>query len=394
MTQLNGIDCSTKVTASAASVFKENGVKYVGRYLGNSWKSMDQSEADVILHAGLKLVSIWETNPTYADYFTESKGVSDAKEASSSARSLGQEPGSAIYFAVDFDAQPADMTAIVHYFSGIKQGLDSSYKIGVYGSYYVLEQLHSSNAADFYWQTTSWSRGNEAPFTHIFQYRHDVTLAGIQVDYNYFINDAGAWGAAAAQPAPSGGTSSSGTNSGKTQGGTSQPGSSSGSSHGQAATYVIKHGDTLSGIAAKFGTTVNALAQLNGIKNPNLIYAGQTLKIPSGSSSHSGVTQTTYTVRPGDTLSEIAAKFGTTVNALVKLNNIKNPDHIYAGQILKLSGAAASGGTSGHVYYTVKSGDTLSQISLTFGTAVSQIMAWNGIKNPNFILTGQTIRVK
>jgi LysM repeat protein len=96
-----------------------------------------------------------------------------------------------------------------------------------------------------------------------------------------------------------------------------------------AGSYKIQAGDTLSKIAAKFGTTVNELVQLNGIKNPNLIYAGSVLKVPTGGSQY-------YTIKSGDTLSKIAGKFGTTVENLVRLNNIKNPNLIYAGTKIKV----------------------------------------------------------
>jgi peptidoglycan endopeptidase LytE len=92
----------------------------------------------------------------------------------------------------------------------------------------------------------------------------------------------------------------------------------------------VKKGDTLRKIAEKFGTTVDALLKLNpAITNPNLIYVGQAIKIPSGASSH--------VVQKGDTLRIIAGKYGTTVDALLKLNpEIKNPNLIYVGQIIKV----------------------------------------------------------
>ena len=95
-------------------------------------------------------------------------------------------------------------------------------------------------------------------------------------------------------------------------------------------TYVIQPGDTLSEIAQRFGTTTQALAQLNGISNPNLIYAGNTLKIPETSSPRY------YTIQPGDTLSGIAQKFGTTVQALAQANGISDPNLIYAGRTIQI----------------------------------------------------------
>ena len=93
--------------------------------------------------------------------------------------------------------------------------------------------------------------------------------------------------------------------------------------------YTVQAGDSLSAIASRFGTTVAELVSLNNISDPNLIYVGQVLKIPS-----SGNSSRTYTVQAGDTLSYIAAKFGTTVSNLVTLNNISDPNLIYVGQVL------------------------------------------------------------
>ena len=99
-----------------------------------------------------------------------------------------------------------------------------------------------------------------------------------------------------------------------------------------AKTHTVKSGETLSGIATKYGTTYQQLAKINNISNPNLIYAGQVLKL-SGTAS---VAAKTYTVQSGDSLSGIAAKYGTTYQRLAQINNISNPDLIYAGQVIKI----------------------------------------------------------
>lgn len=168
------------------------------------------------------------------------------------------------------------------------------------------------------------------------------------------------------------------------------------SENGAIKYYVVQAGNTLSGIAARFGTTVQALAQLNNITNPNLIYVGQVLKIYGDNKVQRGNNNfsTTYVVQSGDTLSGIAARFGTTVQYLARINGIVNPNLIYVGQILKISssGVSAQRGDS-TATYVVKSGDTLSGIALRFGTTVSNLVALNDISNPNLIYPGQVLKV-
>lgn len=98
--------------------------------------------------------------------------------------------------------------------------------------------------------------------------------------------------------------------------------------------YKVKWGDTLSEIALKYNTTVAHLADINDIKNPNLIYAGERLIISYNHNQE--CQQRIYRIKWGDTLSEIALKYHTTVNTLVRLNSIEDPDLIYSGETLKL----------------------------------------------------------
>lgn len=115
---------------------------------------------------------------------------------------------------------------------------------------------------------------------------------------------------------------------------------------GGCATYhYVHHGETLFRIAKRHGVSTYALAHANGLYDPNHIYAGQKLCIPSGyhhkpiyehpkpvPPGHCGY----YTVKPGDTLSEIAKWHGTTVHVLIKANHLYNPNHLYIGQVLSI----------------------------------------------------------
>lgn len=180
-----------------------------------------------------------------------------------------------------------------------------------------------------------------------------------------------------------------------------------------AASYTVKSGDTLSGIASQYNTTVNQIVSLNQLSNPNLIYVGQVLKLKnsqttnsssssSSSSSTAATTVGTYTVKAGDTLSVIASRYSTSSSTLASLNSLSNPNLIYVGQVLKVSSnASTSSSTSSSANstvttaasYTVKAGDTLSAIAAKYGTTYQALASTNSISNPNDIYVGQVIKV-
>ena len=117
--------------------------------------------------------------------------------------------------------------------------------------------------------------------------------------------------------------------------------------------HVVAPGDNLYRISLRYGTTIGAIQAANGIANPNLIYVGQRLNIPGGGTTP--VPQPTpipgpnpqpapgsYTIVRGDTLANIARRFGTTVQAIVSLNGIANPNLIFAGQVLRIPGGSTT----------------------------------------------------
>jgi LysM repeat protein len=108
---------------------------------------------------------------------------------------------------------------------------------------------------------------------------------------------------------------------------------------GCAQFYTVRYGDTLAKIAARFGTTVSKLANLNGISNPNHIYAGQVLCVKPGGHPPPPPPPPPgkgfwYPVHPGDTLFSLARKFGWSVSYLAGINHLPDPNRIYAGQRL------------------------------------------------------------
>jgi membrane-bound lytic murein transglycosylase D len=208
-----------------------------------------------------------------------------------------------------------------------------------------------------------------------------------------------------------------------------------------AGVYRVRRGDTLASIARRFGVSPTDLAAVNRLRDPNQIHPGQVIELPGGSlsakpgdRSHAGV----YSVRRGDNLDEIAARFGVSVDALIALNGIQNKNRIVAGQTLYVPGppepapapaapespanaraaepalapsaamASASPAAapspsaspsavepaSAPTTYTVRRGDTLEKIAAQTGVSESDLIARNAIRNKHRITAGQTLELR
>ncbi|MEM6530382.1 MAG: LysM peptidoglycan-binding domain-containing protein, partial [Chloroflexota bacterium] len=212
----------------------------------------------------------------------------------------------------------------------------------------------------------------------------------------------------------------------------------------QNVVYTVQGGDTLAAIAARFGTTQQAIINANGLTNPNTLFAGTLLTIPVPAAppaqpaqptsqfgtggpvivapNNPAVSPTstpvpvvvvaatpqfgtggpvagapagqTYTVRTGEGLFEIAVRFGTTAEAIAELNGITNINAIQAGQVLRLpAGSTAQVGTGGPVtnaavrpfQYTVQPGEYVELLALRFGTTIEAISTANDLSNPGLV---------
>lgn len=176
-------------------------------------------------------------------------------------------------------------------------------------------------ANDYNWdmsQAGSRPATGQWPFAAMWQWTSKGRLDGYNgdLDLNEFYGDGAAWDAYAAvngspvpQPTP-----------------TPQPTPPPAPSN----THTVSGGETLSGIAAKYGTTWQHLQAINGLANPNLIFPGQVLRVTGEPVSR------TYTVKSGDTLSGIAGQFGTSWQNLQRINGLANPNLIFPGQVLRV----------------------------------------------------------
>ncbi len=208
----------------------------------------------------------------------------------------------------------------------------------------------------------------------------------------------------------------------------------------QDQTYVVQPGDNLYRIAERFGTTVSALAESNDITLTWQILVGQTLTIPGLSAEPeaapivevAAAEPVYHTVTWGESLATIAQRYAMTLDQVARLNDITNPDLIYVGQQLIVSGApeAAAAGdapalapanvvenlaplplvpnysvalapvlesaatvTVGTTSHTVGYGESLSMIARQYSVSVLAITQANNIYDANTIFVGQTLTI-
>ncbi len=149
--------------------------------------------------------------------------------------------------------------------------------------------------------------------------------------------------------------------------------------------YRVRGGDTLGKIAARFGTTVGALQRANNLRSAHVIRQGQQLLIPPGSggrgpvvaaSAIAGATAapTSHVVRPGESLSLIARRYGVSLTDLQAANRLADADRIHAGQRLTVP-------TGAHRTHVVRPGDTLTSIARLYGSTVQALRAANRLLN-------------
>ncbi len=182
----------------------------------------------------------------------------------------------------------------------------------------------------------------------------------------------------------------------------------------QQRVHTVRAGETLASIAAVYGTNVASIAAANNIVNPDLIYAGQTLIIPSGiivptlGTGSTGTATIRYAVQSSDTLSAIASRYGVTVNAIVAINPITVSSVLTPGQVLLIPTTLSGTGSQRppvvvqppvarpptyQGWHYVLPGQTMLQIARLYGRDVWNIARANGIYNLNRIYAGTWLRI-
>ena len=162
-----------------------------------------------------------------------------------------------------------------------------------------------------------------------------------------------------------------------------------------AATITVKSGETLSDIAERYGVSVTTLMRLNGIRNPNHVEIGSRLQVPgprvsAGNGRHR--------VTSGENLSSIAKEYRVTKRELMAVNGLSNPNHVEVGQTLKLPSNAVMAKPAfkpvavtpipGATEHTVAKGQTLTQVAKAYRIPVATLISINQITNPNKVEVG------
>jgi LysM repeat protein len=161
--------------------------------------------------------------------------------------------------------------------------------------------------------------------------------------------------------------------------------------------HVVQPGENLFRVGLQYGLSWVALAQYNGITNPNSITVGQTIKIPcDGTTPPNPPTPppdnvTYYTVQPGDNLFRIGLRFGVSWVEIAEANGLVNPNQIYAGQVLKIPTSAP--GPRPEFTHVVKQGETVYSIAVQYGVTPTAIAEANNLEYPYVIYAGQTLLI-
>jgi len=181
------------------------------------------------------------------------------------------------------------------------------------------------------------------------------------------------------------------------------------SSQTQLVEHTVRRGETLGAIARRYGVATSEILALNQLSPKKRLKVGQVLTIPApgqlaqrdvpdpspapkAAPARGGDNQ--YVVREGDTLWELAKKFGTTTSAIRAANRMGAHDKLSIGQVLVLpDGIGSSSKHQGGFWYTVRQGDTVLRIAARFGLSIAQLLAHNSLGNPDQIRVGQRIHI-
>ncbi|WNF23857.1 LysM peptidoglycan-binding domain-containing protein [Mesobacillus jeotgali] len=159
--------------------------------------------------------------------------------------------------------------------------------------------------------------------------------------------------------------------------------------------YTVVSGDTLWKIAAKFNTTISEIVKLNNLDPNKYLFIGQKLKVPAADSPEPAPQPVIHSVQSGDTLWKIAQKYGTTIDSIVKANNLDPAKYLYIGQKLTIPSSTPNQEPPAvePVVHEVVSGDTLWKISVKYSTTIDVIVKANNLDPAKYLYIGQKLTI-
>lgn len=189
---MRGIDYSWARPGGKA--IREAGFEFVMRYVpypGDGGKGLTSDEIADLRANGLAIGLVFESTSGRM-LEGEAAGVEDGNTVAQSVAAIGFPDILPIYFACDFDAVESQFVSLDAYLKGVASVLGQS-RVGIYGSFAVIEHCHEVGSAMWLWQTYAWSGGHVSDWAHIFQNLNGQTLNGGAVDYNAAAREFGQW---------------------------------------------------------------------------------------------------------------------------------------------------------------------------------------------------------
>ncbi len=169
------------------------------------------------------------------------------------------------------------------------------------------------------------------------------------------------------------------------------PGARLASAGNSMAVHKVKRGDTISGIASRHGVSTSAVLAANDLDSSSRIYPGQEILIPVSGAAGSCVNPRVHEVRSGESIYSIAEKYSLSCEEVMALNNLDASAVIYPGQMITISRSDPAPPSSRQ--HTVSSGETVSQIAERYGVSTRDVLKLNGLGSRDRIYPGQTIKI-
>jgi N-acetylmuramoyl-L-alanine amidase len=158
---------------------------------------------------------------------------------------------------------------------------------------------------------------------------------------------------------------------------------------GQQVLHKVRRGETITGIAKRYGVSIEHVLSVNQLRSRDKIYPGQTIRIGGYAAPESR--PTVHKVAKGETISGIAKKYGVSTEEVLKANGLGSRDRIYPGQEIKVHASHGGASVDRVTVHTVKRGETVAKIAGKYGTTTKAVLSANGLRATDKIYPGQNL---